>query len=120
MLDPISETRLTLVHPELSHRIHELDSLLTIDNIYIHVIQGLRTYTQQDTLYAQGRTTTGRIVTDAQGGYSAHNFGYAVDLDPFKDNVPDWDATDPAWQEMLSTALKCGLAEGGVMERVSR
>jgi len=41
--------------------------------------QGLRTYKQQDALYAKGRTTEGPIVTNAKGGYSWHNFGLAVD-----------------------------------------
>lgn len=113
-MDPVSEARLALVHPELSHRVHELDALLTPDGVSIHIIQGLRTYAQQDALYAQGRTAPGRIVTDAKGGYSSHCMGYSCDIDPFKLGVPDWDASDPAWVDMLATALKCGLAEGAL------
>lgn len=45
---------------------------------------GLRTYAEQDALYAKGRTTgiAGHTVTNARGGYSAHNFGVSIDLAP--------------------------------------
>jgi peptidoglycan L-alanyl-D-glutamate endopeptidase CwlK len=44
------------------------------------VAQGHRTNAEQDALYAQGRTTPGRIVTHAKGGQSVHNRGTAVDV----------------------------------------
>jgi len=44
----------------------------------------LRTYTEQDALYAQGRTADGHIVTNARGGYSNHNFGIAFDVGVFE------------------------------------
>src|SRR5579859_3440231 len=43
--------------------------------IAIKIISGLRTYEQQDALYAQGRSKPGQIVTKAKGGQSNHNFG---------------------------------------------
>ena len=109
MLDAISEERLALVHPELSRRIHQLADLLSFT---IRVVQGLRTFAEQNALYAQGRTTPGRIVTDARAGYSAHNFGYAVDVCPMLMNVPDWNIDTPEWEELLEKAPSCGLAEG--------
>jgi len=39
-----------------------------------------RTNASQDQLYAQGRTTVGRIITNAKGGQSLHNYGVAFDL----------------------------------------
>jgi peptidoglycan L-alanyl-D-glutamate endopeptidase CwlK len=51
--------------------------------ITIEVISGLRTYTQQAALYAQGRTKPGRIVTNARPGSSWHNYGLAIDLGLF-------------------------------------
>ena len=44
---------------------------------------GTRTYAEQDALYAQGRTTGGKRVTNARGGYSNHNFGVAGDFGVF-------------------------------------
>ena len=50
----------------------------------VRVIQGTRTYAEQNALYAQGRTTPGSIVTNARGGYSFHNFGVAFDVGLFR------------------------------------
>lgn len=49
--------------------------------IYV-ATSGLRTYAEQDNLYAQGRTAPGKRVTNARGGYSPHNFGVAADFAP--------------------------------------
>lgn len=40
---------------------------------------GLRSIQEQDKIYAQGRTQPGPIVTNAQPGFSAHNWGCATD-----------------------------------------
>ena len=50
----------------------------------VRVIQGTRTYAEQDALYAQGRTAPGQIVTNAPGGYSFHNFSVAFDVGLFR------------------------------------
>lgn len=44
------------------------------------VSQGFRSIAQQNALFAQGRTKAGKIVTNARGGKSNHNFGKAVDF----------------------------------------
>jgi len=108
-MDSISESRLSQVHPELSRRIHQLADMLSFT---IRVTQGLRTYADQNALYAQGRTIPGKIITEAQGGYSMHNFGLAVDVVPMTPAGPDWNDKDPDWQEILAKAPTCGLAEG--------
>jgi peptidoglycan LD-endopeptidase CwlK len=108
-MDPISEERLALVNPELSRRIHQLADMVSFP---FRVTQGLRTYADQDALYAQGRTAPGSIVTEAQGGYSTHNFGLACDVVPFIDGVADWNDKDAQWAEILAKAPSCGLAEG--------
>lgn len=111
-LSAISEARLREVHPELARRVRQLD--LLIPEIDIQVTQGLRTWAEQDALYAQGRTAPGKIVTNARGGYSMHNFGLAADLVPedVTPGQPDWDATHPAWRKMLAAGAAVGLAEG--------
>jgi len=50
------------------------------------IVQGGRSYKTQARIYAQGRTTPGRIVTNAQPGTSAHNFGAAYDIGIFGPN----------------------------------
>lgn len=112
MLSNISLSRLASVHPELARRIKQLDAL--IPSVNLQVTAGLRTYAQEDALYAQGRTTPGPVVTDVVGGFSAHNFGYAVDVVP-EDIIPgqpDWDISHAAWQKILASAPTVGLAEG--------
>jgi len=48
-------------------------------------ISGNRTWDEQAKIYAQGRTSPGKIVTNAKPGYSNHNYGIAVDMGVFRD-----------------------------------
>ena len=68
---------------------HRLDLLVTCT---------LRTFAEQDALYAQGREVPGRIVTNAKSGESAHNFGLAIDIVPMINGKPEWTGTSPAWE----------------------
>jgi peptidoglycan L-alanyl-D-glutamate endopeptidase CwlK len=94
-MDAITTQRLSLVHPKLRLITTEVIAELAAQGVDVRVTQGLRTVEQQDALYAQGRTAPGHIVTNARGGYSAHNFGIAVDCVPGvvgkKPWGPDWD-----------------------------
>lgn len=52
------------------------------------IVFGTRTDEQQRALYAQGRTTPGRIVTNAPDGSStAHGRGGAIDCQPVRDSA---------------------------------
>lgn len=58
----------------------------------LRVTSGWRSFQEQDRLYAQGRTTAGKIVTNAKGGESLHNYGCAFDLaDRKKGYNIDWE-----------------------------
>ena len=96
----------------MGDRIHTLYTKLFDMGITIRVTQGLRSWNDQNRLYAQGRTTPGRIVTRAKGGESAHNFGYAVDFVVMTEGFPDWDWQDAEWTNVLAMALEIGLDEG--------
>jgi len=115
-VDNVSEANLGGVHPELARRVRRLADKCEANGIAIRVTQGLRTWGAQDALYAQGRTAPGKIVTNAPGGHSMHNFGLAVDIVPaaegFPSFVPDWNAMDLRWKNVLALAKTCGLAEG--------
>lgn len=89
-MDGASQRRLAKVHPELAKRVAKTLDALAAAGLDVRVVQGLRSYEEQDTLYQQGRTRKGPKVTNARGGYSNHNFGLAVDLCPFSDGEPDW------------------------------
>src|SRR5262245_49894508 len=83
-LTTLTEERLSLVHPGLGSRGRTLMALCAQAGIAILVTQGLRTWKEQDALYAKGRTAPpiGKkyIVTNAKGGSSWHNFGLAFDI----------------------------------------
>lgn len=60
----------------------KLASALEKQGLDLRVRSGLRSCSEQNTLYAQGRTTPGPIVTEAPGCRSWHVTGRAVDADP--------------------------------------
>jgi peptidoglycan L-alanyl-D-glutamate endopeptidase CwlK len=49
-----------------------------------------RSPADQDALYAQGRTTPGRIVTNAKAGSSTHQYRIAYDCVPLRNGKPVW------------------------------
>ena len=62
-----------------------------------------RSHAEQARLYAQGRTTTGKVVTNAKPGQSRHNdhlngdpASTAVDMCPIIDGKPSWSKTGAA------------------------
>ena len=79
--------------------------------IAIRVISGLRTYEEQDALYAQGRTAPGSVVTNARGGYSNHNFGIAFDIGVFEGNRYLGDS--PKYKAVGVLGMDLGLEWGG-------
>jgi peptidoglycan L-alanyl-D-glutamate endopeptidase CwlK len=100
--------RINQLHPKIKDEVKKLvekaNAQLT-GNAEMVITQGLRTIAEQDALYAQGRTKPGKIVTNAKGGSSYHNYGLAIDFtliidgknvvwdtqkDFDKDNIADW------------------------------
>ena len=116
--EELNEKRLAHVHPILSGRIKALIESLALSGVIVLVTQGLRTFQEQDRLFAQGRTTPGKIVTNARGGYSHHNYALAVDVCPL-DSVgqPNWNTSHKNWQTILEVAPSFKLAEGAKWKR---
>ena len=79
--------------------------------ITIKVISGLRTYAEQNDLFAQGRTKPGKIVTKARGGYSNHNFGVAFDIGVF--NGSSYLDESPSYKAVGALGKELGLDWGG-------
>mgnify|MGYP000997939771 FL=1 len=77
----------------------------------INIIGGLRSYAEQDALYAQGRTRPGDIVTRARGGYSNHNFGIAFDVGLFERN--QYLGESPLYKAVGALGEELGLEWGG-------
>ncbi len=112
-MNDASQKRLAKVHPELASRIQALIEGLAQQGLQIEVVQGLRTFAEQDALFAQGRTKPGPIVTRARGGQSNHNYGLAVDLVPFNNGQPNWNAPLSVWTTIGMAAHNLGLQWGG-------
>jgi peptidoglycan L-alanyl-D-glutamate endopeptidase CwlK len=111
-MNDASRQRLSKVHPELAKRTTALIQALAKKGHTTEVVQGLRTFAEQDALYAKGRTKPGQIVTNAKGGQSNHNFGLAVDLAPFVAGKPQWN-DKAGFIRIGAEAAKHGLEWGG-------
>lgn len=59
--------------------------------IPIAIFETFRTPQRQDQIYAQGRTTSGKIVTQSKGWQSWHQYGVAVDIALLIDGRWSWD-----------------------------
>lgn len=112
-MNDASQKRLAKVHPELASRIKTMIEALAQQGLQIEVVQGLRTFAEQDALFAQGRTRPGPVVTRARGGQSNHNYGLAVDLVPFNNGQPNWNAPLSVWTTIGMAAHNLGLQWGG-------
>ena len=71
-----------------------------------------RDFEQQDALYAQGRTTKGRKVTNARGGQSEHNFRLAWDCVPLNGGKAEW-GNKKAYKLMGEVAATLGIDWAG-------
>lgn len=103
-MDTITQQRIALLHPSLRDEVTALvlkaGAALT-GNTKMRIVQGLRTFPEQDALYAQRPK-----VTNAKGGQSYHNYGLAIDFclivdgktvswntksDSDNDHIADWE-----------------------------
>jgi peptidoglycan LD-endopeptidase CwlK len=109
--DPRSEKTLATMLPEVQPIARTLVQKAAAAGVTIRIISGLRTYAEQDALYAQGRTAPGEVVTKARGGYSNHNFGIAFDIGVFEGGkyLPD----SPKYKAVGTLGADLGLEWGG-------
>jgi len=96
--------------PEFRARLDEFERRLEAAGIGVKMTCGYRSAAEQNRLYAQGRTAPGRIVTNARGGYSWHNYGLAADYAFAAGGRITWDGP---WNVFGRIARECGLEWGG-------
>ena len=125
MIDKVTEERIKLLHPsvrdELMILIDKINTCVLTGSAKVRIAQGLRTFAEQDALYAQGRTKPGTKVTNAKGGQSIHNYGLAVDIVLIIDGkITSWDTKkdfdkdkQADWMEVVSEFKKAGWSWGG-------
>lgn len=110
--DAATDRRIAGLHPEVRATAAQFVNRVEQElGIQLRVTQGMRTYAEQDALYAQGRTAPGDIVTNARGGQSNHNFGVAFDVVEVRaDGSANWN-TD--WAAIGRIGESMGLEWGG-------
>lgn len=128
--DKITLDRIKLMHPDLREEVAQMYDTMSnalTGKAICRFAYTLRSYKEQNDLFAQGRTKPGNKVTNARGGQSYHNFGLAFDIVLLKDakgngkfdtaswetNV-DFDGDGRAdWQEIVTIAKQHGWEWGG-------
>ena len=83
MKDQVTLERINLLHPKLRDEVSKMyDEICAAlsGSAICRFAYTLRTFAEQDALYAQGRTKAGAKVTNAKGGQSYHNYGLAIDI----------------------------------------
>ena len=98
--------RLAKVHPNLAMRALQVISAAAADGYTLQVSQGLRTFAEQDALFAKRPR-----VTQARGGQSMHNYGFAVDFVFIVNGKISWE--DALYNKIGKWARPTGLEWGG-------
>jgi peptidoglycan L-alanyl-D-glutamate endopeptidase CwlK len=118
-MDKSTKDRIAKLHPKVRE---EMKTIIDECNVAlsgrskIRISQGLRTFAEQDALFKQKPK-----VTNAKGGQSIHNYGFAVDIVLIIDGKTaswdihkDWDNDKVSdWDECVSIFAKHGWSWGG-------
>lgn len=124
MQDKATLERIKLLHPKVRAEALEIYTEISerlTGNAVCRFTQTLRTFAEQDALYAQGRTKPGKKVTNAKGGQSYHNYGLAIDFALIVgskvlsyDMIKDFDGDGIAdWKEVVHIFKSYGWEWGG-------
>lgn len=129
-VDNITLQRIELLHPKIREEVKTFylnEIVPALLNTTCRFAYTLRTFAEQDALYAQGRTklfdANGKrlgIVTKAKGGQSIHNYGLAIDIVLLVNNGASWDTIKDYdkdgksdWMEVVNIFKKHGYTWGG-------
>ncbi|HCS65023.1 MAG TPA: peptidase M15 [Cellvibrio sp.] len=110
-VDARSEKIIATLLPEVQPFARALVHKANANGVTIKILSGLRTYEEQDALYAQGRTAPGNKVTNAKGGFSNHNFGIAFDIGIFEGTK--YLGESPKYKAIGVLGMELGLEWGG-------
>lgn len=106
---------LDLIYLPFAELAFELAARCATQGATYFAISGYRSCSEQAALYAQGRTKPGKVVTNARPGFSAHNYGLAIDF--CRDAEAERAGLQPDWQLesyriLASQAAALGLESG--------
>lgn len=109
--DKFSDARIAKLHPQIREEAALLINMVEEKTgIKLRVTQGFRSFAEQNALYEQGRSKPGKIVTNAKGGESYHNYGLALDVCEIRGRQAIWDCD---WKKIAAIAKKLGWEWGG-------
>ena len=109
--DEPSEKVVQKLHPKIRDKAREFIVKAEQQGITLRITSGLRTWAEQDELYAQGRTKPGSVVTNAKGGSSNHNYGLAFDVVPIENGKVNWNSKN--WNKIGQIGKSVGFNWGG-------
>jgi len=100
--DAITLERIQKMHPKVRAELRE--QYLTMNmalpkGVRLRFAQTLRTFAEQEAIYAQGRTKPGPVVSHAPAGHSLHNYGLAFDIVILYDKDGNGTFETASWQE---------------------
>jgi peptidoglycan LD-endopeptidase CwlK len=119
LIDKPSADKISRLHPTVREEVMAIVCEINLSlngRAKVRIAQGLRTFAEQNKLFAQRPK-----VTNAKGGQSVHNYGFAVDIVLIIDGKTaswdvkkDWDGDRVAdWDECVKVFAKYGWSWGG-------
>jgi peptidoglycan L-alanyl-D-glutamate endopeptidase CwlK len=108
----INSRNLNELIPIVQAMAHKFLSACTDAGIDVLITSTYRDNESQNALYAQGRTTPGKFITNAKGGESMHNYRCAFDFVPMIYGKAVWDDID-LFRKCGEIAEKVGLDWSG-------
>ncbi len=124
-IDKTTKNNIEIAHPkvrkELEDIIEHINTNLLTGEAKVRITSTLRTWKEQEELYAQGRTKPGSKVTNAKAGDSIHNYALAFDMvliingkTASWDVKKDWDKDKQSdWMEVVTYVKSKGWKWGG-------
>lgn len=105
---------ITVLHPQLQIKIAQLKAECARQGLKIGIGECYRTVAEQDKLYAQGRTTPGKKVTNAKGSSYSSMHQWYVAFDFFRnDGKQAFDNKDKFFNKVGKIGKSLGLTWGG-------
>lgn len=111
-----SSDSISSLDPYVAQQARNFLALTRANNLDVRIISVFRSWDDSDSLYAQGRTAPGPVVSNARGGESYHNWGLAFDAAPFENGVISNDMNK--YRLMGSLGQQAGLEWGGTFKDI--
>jgi peptidoglycan L-alanyl-D-glutamate endopeptidase CwlK len=112
-IDSRNSEKISLLHPKVAAMCRAFVEACEKQGIEVLITSTYRSAAEQTKLYAQGRTTPGKKVTNAKAGQSWHNYKCAFDFVPIVHGKAQWGD--------LAAFERCGkIAEGLGLEWAGR